>query len=364
MLQIKDIKEIKRRLKKNEATFTRMTGCYVNSEKEKVLTFAQSFLNLEDEEYFKYLELAKAVFAEKIDDQMLDLEFKANGQERNLQALRQSKLKNEEMLDAFYDNIIEQYYYVGNYLILVFHDAYDVLKVTTDNNKLDESEEVYEYLVCALCPVTLSEAALGYIEQKNQIGPRIRDWIVRAPRDGFIWPAFKDRSAESGSVMYFCKNAENPDHNFMEYGLGCMPILTASEERSRFEDEVWSACESDELQERYLMNINEKFDAMISEPEENRKESLDGTELLEIMINAEVPEYYAEKIRKAYVQDFEEPPKLSHIFNKRALKKCIQERKREHIVELMQQAVDVIEKEKGTEIELTKKIKDTIGQNR
>lgn len=29
-------------------------------------------------------------------------------------------------MDAFYDLVIDSYDYVGNYLILVFHDAYDV----------------------------------------------------------------------------------------------------------------------------------------------------------------------------------------------------------------------------------------------
>ena len=40
--------------------------------------------------------------------------------------------------------IIDSYDYVGNYLILIFHDAYDVMTKTLDNDKLDESEEVYE----------------------------------------------------------------------------------------------------------------------------------------------------------------------------------------------------------------------------
>lgn len=75
-------------------------------------------------------------------------------------------------MDTFYDLVIENYSYVGNYLILVFHDAYDVMTKTSDNNKLDESEEVYEYLLCAICPVTLTKPGLGYREDENRIGPR------------------------------------------------------------------------------------------------------------------------------------------------------------------------------------------------
>ena len=86
--------------------------------------------------------------------------------------------------------MIETYDYPGNYLILLFHDAYDVMKKTNDNMQLDESEEVYEYLLCAICPVTLSKAALGYREEENRIGSRIRDWVVGVPDSGFVFPAF------------------------------------------------------------------------------------------------------------------------------------------------------------------------------
>ena len=52
-MQRKDLMELKKRFKKDQCTFTRMTGCYVNSQKEKVVTLNEVFLNLPDEEYYK-----------------------------------------------------------------------------------------------------------------------------------------------------------------------------------------------------------------------------------------------------------------------------------------------------------------------
>ena len=72
-------------------------------------------------------------------------------------AIKSSQLKNEEMLESFYDMVIENYEHTGNYLILLFHDVYDVMTKTTDNNKLDESEEIFEYIICSICPVALSK---------------------------------------------------------------------------------------------------------------------------------------------------------------------------------------------------------------
>jgi len=39
---------------------------------------------------------------------------------------------------------------------------------TTDNNNLDESEEVYNYLICAICPVSLSKPGLGFLETEQR----------------------------------------------------------------------------------------------------------------------------------------------------------------------------------------------------
>ena len=163
----KDILELKRRFKKDACTFTRLCGCYVDADRNKVTTFGETFLNLEDEEFYKYLEIAKKVMSGTIGNNILELEFPTaeeapGGRQQFLMGLRESALKNDDLMDTFYDLVIENYSYVGNYLILVFHDAYDVMTKTSDNNKLDESEEVYEYLLCAICPVTLTKPGLGY----------------------------------------------------------------------------------------------------------------------------------------------------------------------------------------------------------
>ena len=53
----KDVLEIKRRFKKEQATFSRIAGCYVDGNKNKVCTFNEPFLNQEDDVFFKYLRL-------------------------------------------------------------------------------------------------------------------------------------------------------------------------------------------------------------------------------------------------------------------------------------------------------------------
>ena len=170
----KDILELKKRFKKDHCTFTKMCGCYVNGEKNILLKFRETFLNLEEDDYFKYLEIAKKVLSGTIGNNILELNFELNEEHINekqlsFMKLKNSGLKDDALLDEFYNSIIESYDYTGNFLILIFHDAYDIITKTKDNAKLDESEEVYEYILCAICPVELSKAGLRYFEDENAI---------------------------------------------------------------------------------------------------------------------------------------------------------------------------------------------------
>lgn len=270
----KEIHEIKRRFTKRGCTFTRMCGCYVDGEHNKVMTLGETFLNLEEDDFFKYLDIAKKVLSGKPGNQLLELEFPleeeaVGGKQRFLMGLKESELKNEELLDTFYDLVIEHYAHAGNYLILLFHDVYDVMKRTKDSMDLDESEEVYEYLICAICPVDLTKPGLGYREEENCIRSRVRDWVVGMPDAGFVFPAFTDRSPDIHSILFYNKDAKNPHAELMGDGLGCELRLTAAEKKIAFESIVKDVIgEDDEKSEVLYMGIQGNLNDLIYQKEQ------------------------------------------------------------------------------------------------
>lgn len=312
----KDILEIKRRFKKDACTFTRMCGCYVDADRNKVLTFGETFLNLEDEEFHKYLEIAKKVLSGTIGNNLLELEFpaseeEAGGKQQFLMGLRDSCLKSDELMEAFYDHVIDSYEYVGNYLILVFHDAYDVMTKTSDNNKLDESEEVYEYLLCAICPVTLTKPGLGYRADENRIGPRIRDWVVGVPDTGFVFPAFTDRSTDIHSVMFYTRDTKTPHAEFMENGLGCYGKMTATEKKLTFQDIVKDVIGEDDEESDALFlgiqgNINDRIPVVAEDEPEPEPVILTTADISEVLIESGCSEEQVAVIQKQYEDVFSE----------------------------------------------------------
>lgn len=268
----REVLELKRRFTKDKCTINRVCGCYIDATKRKVAKINHTFLSLEDEEFFKYLDIAKKCLSGKIDNNLINLQFSTdselNGPEhKSLMALRDSKLMDDAILDAFYDHIIENYSYDENYLILLFYDSYDIPMKTKDNMALDDSDEVYEYIMCAICPVDLSKPGLSYKEESEDIASRKRDWVVGAVNSGFLFPAFNDRSSDIHSVLCYTKDAKAPHTELWENGLGVEAKLTSSQKRSLFEGLVAGEFESDDQSDDILMEIQQGINNIIVERE-------------------------------------------------------------------------------------------------
>lgn len=327
----KEVLELKRRFKKEAATFTRVCGCYVDGNHNKVCKFGNTFLNLEEDEFYKYLEIANKALSGTIGNNLLELKFpieeeEVGGRQHILMALRASKLEDENLLDTFYDLVIDTYDHAGNYLIVLFHDAYDVMSRTSDNNNLDESEEVYEYLICAICPVDLSKPGLGFLEEEHRIGPRVRDWVVGAVDTAFLFPAFNDRSTDIHSTLFYTKNTKEPHSEFMANGLGCGIERTATEQKMAFHSIVRNVLGAeDEHTDDVLLDLQRNLSDMIGEYAETHDDDedvflLDKEVVTKLLADSEISEEKAAKIEKSVDEAFgEKPPAAENVIDSKAL---------------------------------------------
>lgn len=327
----KEVLELKRRFKKEAATFTRVCGCYVDGNHNKVCKFGNTFLNLEEDEFYKYLEIANKALSGTIGNNLLELKFpieeeEVGGRQHILMALRASKLEDENLLDTFYDLVIDTYDHAGNYLIVLFHDAYDVMTRTKDNNNLDESEEVYEYLICAICPVDLSKPGLGFLEEEHRIGSRVRDWVVGAVDTAFLFPAFNDRSTDIHSTLFYTKNTKEPHSEFMANGLGCGIERTATEQKMAFHSIVRNVLGAeDEHTDDVLLDLQQNLSDMIDEYAETHDDDedvflLDKEVVTKLLADSDISEEKAAKIEKSVDEAFgEKPPAAENVIDSKAL---------------------------------------------
>lgn len=319
----KSIGELRRRLKKDSCTFTKICGCYVDDNKNKVTNLDEVFMNLEDDEYFKYLEIGKKVLSTNVGNNILELNFpleeeKPGGHQQFLLGLKKSALKDQGLLDSFYDMIIEKYDSLGNYLILLFHDVYDVMTKTSDNNKLDESEEVYEYIICAICPMILSKPGLGYNRDKKKISTLNREWFVGMPETGFVFPAFIDRSSDIHSVLLYTADSKNVHTEMIEDILGCRQKLTFAQQQDVLNDMVLEVTGADNIKD-VMETINIEL-AQISEVEPETYVS--KNHIKNALEYAGIQENKAESIGDKYMSSIntEEIPYLEDLVPNKAAK--------------------------------------------
>lgn len=292
----KEVLEIRKQYKPEECSITRICGCYVNGDKEIVAQSRDAFLSLPDEEIFKYLTIFKQTLSGTIGKNLINMEFPLEqempgGTQEFLLQLRASKLQDDMLLEEFYQKIIENYNYGENYYIILIHVAYDIPGKATDGNEMfDASDEVYEYLLCSICPVQLSKEGLCYNPETNHMENRIRDWLVEPPVKGFLFPAFNDRSTDIHSLLYFSKQAEDLQPEFIENALGCTFPLSAGSQKSTFQSVVINTL-GEEREYDVIRNIHDNLNDIIEETKESPEPPvLTKPELKRLLLNSGVTE--------------------------------------------------------------------------
>ena len=269
----KEVLEIRKQYKPEECSITRICGCYVNGDKEIIAQSKDAFLSLPDEEIFKYLTIFKQTLSGTIGKNLLNMEFPLEqempgGNQEFLLQLRNSKLQDDILLEEFYQKIIDHYIYGENYYIILIHVAYDIPGKATDGSEMfDASDEVYEYLLCSICPVHLSKEGLCYNPETNHVENRIRDWLVEPPVTGFLFPAFNDRSTDIHNLLYFSKKAEDLQPEFIENALGCTFPMSAGSQKNTFQSVVMNTL-GDECEYDVIRNIHDNLNGILEESKE------------------------------------------------------------------------------------------------
>lgn len=286
----KEINEIKSQFSIDDCGILRLCGCYVDGEKNKVTSINETFLNLPDEERHKYFDIFKKTLSGTQGKNLIEMQFTIDsyldeGARTFLYKLRDSELKNETILDSFYDKIIESYDYPGNYIILLINQVYDVPQVTADNIENDDaSDEVYSYILCSICHVSLSKPGLGYSKDDNSFHNQEQFHMIDVPDIGFLFPAFNDRSEDGDKVLYYSKDANAFQQEFLDRVLDCEVPLPAANQKETFQMLVTDTL-GEECDLETIKNIHENLNEMIEEkkgyPEPTMLDKTSARELLE-----------------------------------------------------------------------------------
>lgn len=302
----KEISEIKGLFKRDGGAIDRICGCLVDGEHQIRMTFRDAFLSLIQEEIDKYFEIFRKALSGSLGrnlhtlDYSVEQELEGTGH-KLLMKLKQSGLREDEPLEEFYRSVAENYNYGESFYVVLIHCNYDVPGRGSDNLDMeDASEEVYEFLLCCICPVKLSEAGLCYNSQTNRVEERMRDLWIEAPMNAFLFPAFNDRSSDVHSLLYYAKKTEELHPEFLEGCVGGPAPMSFKTQKSAFQEIVegtmGEACSYDTA-----CQIQENLTELIEEHKEEQEPlRLGKSEVKRLLQNSGVKEERLEGFERIY----------------------------------------------------------------
>ena len=284
----KEIAEIKKILTNTDCCIHKLAGCYIDANKEMHIIPHGKFLVLPEDEQHKYFDLIKKGLSGRPGKNLVNLEFnkeagKTVHNRDTLMELLDSELKDETLLEKYFESIKASYDYVDNYYIMVLYGIYDVPGQTTDGIGMDDaSDVVYKFNLTLICPMKPSKAGLIYNPVDNSLENAMRNMMVEPPMPGFLFPAFNDRATDIHSVLYYTKKPSELNDGLLDDVLGCVVPATAGQQNEMFINAIEAVDEMtfDKAKAIYS-NIREREIELKDAPEENVVDKNDTARILE-----------------------------------------------------------------------------------
>ena len=324
----RDMSELKRRLNPEKRNPTMIRGCYVTHDGRVISTFESPVYNMPADENEKYMAIFKKAMSGTYGQNQLPIDFtyeQVTGSEEHdlLMRLRATSIKDEAAVDAFWQKVIvwikeehaaavqsvEDAQEMGNYLILLMHDGYD-LPIRNNNDELDRehSTEVFSYIVCAVCPVKQTKPELSYFAAESEFHNRAADWIVAQPDLGFLFPAFEERAANIHRAMYYSRSASDLHDGFVRSVFNQELLMTAAEQQETFQSLLQETL-GDECSMDVVQAVHETMCTMIEETKADKHAdplALSALDVKNVLETCGVSETRAAEFEEKFTESFGE----------------------------------------------------------
>ena len=167
--------------------------------------------------------------------------------------LRETRLKDEAVLDRFYRKVIDTVSLQENYLILLGCDSYDVpFKSKDDQQDAGRSDETFTFLLCAVCPVKQTQPKLHYVPEEKSFHDGGMTQNCSAPELGFLFPAFDNRATNIYNALFYTRSPKEGHNNFIDAVFNVQAPKPAYEQKRTFEalltTELGEECSMDVVQ--------------------------------------------------------------------------------------------------------------------
>ena len=274
-MNIKEVSEIRRHIRRDRSNMPAIFGCYVNDNKEIVSEFRRSTGMMSENEGEKYFTLLKRSLSGSIGKNLIDITFKTSQvadspEHKLLMDLRQTQLSDESVRHAFYQKVIESVPLTESYLILLGCDTYDVpFKSKDDQPDNARADEAYRFLLCAICPVKQAKATLHYVPEEKLFQDGGITNTVSAPELGFLFPAFDNRATNIYNALYYTRSPKENHESFVD-AVFCTTIPKPAAEQKKSVEALLGRSLDDQCSMDVIQTVHEQICQRIEMHKESR----------------------------------------------------------------------------------------------
>lgn len=329
----RELAQIKRRLNPDKHNVTVVQGCYIASDGRIITTFTHSVADMAQDECDKYMGIFRKVLGGTQGKNLQHLDFTADQvmsgeQVKLLLKLRDTSLRDENALEDLYramqvhvgsmhqnaSQSVDEQQTAANQLVLLMYDAYDIPVRSSDGEQdHDRSDEMFGYIICAVCPVKQNKPALAYVPGDEDFHSKSADWVVGNPELGFMYPAFEERSANAYRAMYYTRDAGALNEAFVQSVFGTDLVMPAKEQNETFQVVLQEAL-GEECSLQTFQAIHSTVSAMIEQQKSDKSQeplSMTGKDVSVVLkdcgVSEEKAEIFEEKFNDAFGEHVQMP---------------------------------------------------------
>ena len=295
----KETSEIKKNFSDKSGFFImeRVLTGFVDAEKNVRYHKVNPCVTMSVEEHDVYDETLKKVLNTNVGKNFCEYEFPNEAYEEGkpqeiLYSVLKSELKDEVVCENFLNHIANNIAYTGPFAVITAYCVYTIRQKDKNDEFAEGDDELYRYLLTAICPVNTSSDGFVFDSFNNEITKKLNTELIisKAPSDGFLYPVFSNRSSDINHVMYYAKSASKPNTSIVEDVLGCSFIMSADSEKSSFQS-ILKTVVGDDLDYMVIKTVNEKLQEVAEESKDDTDNAvIDNIKLKGILTDIGVPQ--------------------------------------------------------------------------
>lgn len=305
----KETAEIKKNFSDKSGFFImeKILTAFVDAEKNVRYNHVNSCLTMPAEEHEVYSETLKKVLNTNVGKTFVEYEFPNEAYEEGkpqdiFYRLLKSELKDEQVCEDFVNHIASNLVYAGNYALITAYCCYTIRSKDKNDEFADGEDEIYRYLLTAVCPVNTGSDGFVFDSFNNEIVKKLNTELIisKAPTDGFLYPVFSNRSTDVNHVMYYSKKVNAPNISMVENVLGCTFVMSAENEKTNFQT-ILKSVVGDDLDYMVIKSVNEKIQEVVEENKDDTDRTvIDESRLKSILTDVGIPEERVQMVEPVY----------------------------------------------------------------